>query len=377
MIVDLERNDLGRICEPGSVAWPELMRARPMAGVEHLVSLVEGTGAADVGCADAMHAMFPGGSVSGAPKIAALDHINALEPVGRGASMGALGTVWPNGDFELALTIRTFAVVEGRIHLWVGGGVVWDSDPRPRSRSRGSRRGPCSTLSDAASRTWARHEAGLAPLTVGVLGRGVVDPEVPVIHADDTGLLRGLAAFETLRVYDGRPFAMAEHLERLRLSAARMQLPEPDVEGLAALAHEVLEAAGIADCSLRFTMTGGRPDGRRSRWWRSCPSRATWRPREGGIAAVSLQLGTDPRLRKDAPWLLDGVKSTSYAVNMAAFDEARRRGADDAVFIAADGSVLEGPVTNVWWRRGRALHAVAGPGHPGWRDPGPRDPHRA
>lgn len=129
MIVDLERNDLGRICEPGSVSWPQLMAARPMAGVEHLVSLVEGVVREDVGFADAMRAMFPGGSVTGAPKIAALDHINTLEPVGRGASMGALGTVWPNGDFELALTIRTFAITEARIHLWVGGGVVWDSDP--------------------------------------------------------------------------------------------------------------------------------------------------------------------------------------------------------------------------------------------------------
>ena len=60
--------------------------------------------------------------------LAALDHINALEPVGRGASMGALGTVWPDGDFELALTIRTFALVGDRAHLWVGGGIVWDSD---------------------------------------------------------------------------------------------------------------------------------------------------------------------------------------------------------------------------------------------------------
>jgi len=74
--------------------------------------------------------MFPGGSVTGAPKIAAIEHISSLEPVGRGASMGALGTVWPNGDFELALTIRTFAISAGRIHLWVGGGVVWDSDAK-------------------------------------------------------------------------------------------------------------------------------------------------------------------------------------------------------------------------------------------------------
>jgi para-aminobenzoate synthetase component 1 len=66
--------------------------------------------------------------VTGAPKIAALDLIAGLEPVGRGASMGAIGTIRPNGDLDLALTIRTFAVAEGRIHLWVGGGIVWDSD---------------------------------------------------------------------------------------------------------------------------------------------------------------------------------------------------------------------------------------------------------
>ena len=129
MIVDLERNDLGRVCEPGSVHWPTLMEARTMAGVEHLVSTVEGTVRKDVSWAGTMAALFPGGSVTGAPKIAAVDHISRIEPVGRGASMGALGTVWPNGDFELALTIRTFAMSEGRIHLWVGGGVVWDSDP--------------------------------------------------------------------------------------------------------------------------------------------------------------------------------------------------------------------------------------------------------
>ena len=129
MIVDLERNDLGRVCEPGSVRWPELMAARPLAGVAHLVSTVEGVLRPGVPWRDVIAALFPGGSVTGAPKVAALDHIAALEPVGRGASMGALGTIRPDGDFELALTIRTFAVVDGRIHLWVGGGIVWDSDP--------------------------------------------------------------------------------------------------------------------------------------------------------------------------------------------------------------------------------------------------------
>ena len=129
MIVDLERNDLSRVCEAGSVRWPELMAQRELAGVTHLVSTVEGRLREDATLAEILAATFPGGSITGAPKISAVDHIAALEPVGRGASMGALGTVRPNGDFQLALTIRTFAIAEGRIHLWVGGGIVWDSDP--------------------------------------------------------------------------------------------------------------------------------------------------------------------------------------------------------------------------------------------------------
>jgi para-aminobenzoate synthetase component I len=129
MIVDLERNDLGRVCRPGSVRWPELMAAREMAGVVHLVSTVEGRPREDASFAELIGGLFPGGSVTGAPKIAAIDHIAAIEPVGRGASMGALGVVHPNGDFELALTIRTFALADGLIHLWVGGGIVWDSVP--------------------------------------------------------------------------------------------------------------------------------------------------------------------------------------------------------------------------------------------------------
>jgi para-aminobenzoate synthetase component 1 len=129
MIVDLERNDLARICEPGSIRWPRLLEQRQLAGVTHLESVVEGRLRPGTSLSSLLEAVFPGGSITGAPKIAAVDLIAALEPVGRGASMGALGTLAPNGDLDLALTIRTFAITGGRIHLWVGGGIVWDSDP--------------------------------------------------------------------------------------------------------------------------------------------------------------------------------------------------------------------------------------------------------
>jgi para-aminobenzoate synthetase component I len=129
MIVDLERNDLSRVCVPGTVRWPELLAERQLAGVSHLVATVEGELREDVTLTELLDAVLPGGSVTGCPKIAALDLIAALEPVGRGASMGALGRIHPNGDLDLALTIRTFAVAAGQVHLWVGGGIVWDSDP--------------------------------------------------------------------------------------------------------------------------------------------------------------------------------------------------------------------------------------------------------
>ena len=127
MIVDLERNDLSRVCVPGSVRWPELLAERQLAGVTHLVATVEGELRPDVTLTELLEAVLPGGSVTGCPKSSALRLIAALEPVGRGASMGALGRIYANGDLDLALTIRTFAVVDGEIHLWVGGGIVWDS----------------------------------------------------------------------------------------------------------------------------------------------------------------------------------------------------------------------------------------------------------
>lgn len=201
---------------------------------------------------------------------------------------------------------------------------------------------------------------GTEPLAVAVLGRGLVDPDEPVIHADDAGLMRGLAAFETLRVYSGVPFALDEHLARLGGSAARLGLAMPPSEALAGIAREVVAAAGAHSCALRLTLTGGRDGAGPVAIAMVLPIPADLEPtRARGISCVSLQLGIDPRLRVESPWLLDGVKSTSYAVNMAAAAEARRRGADDAVFIAADGSVLEGPVTNVWWRHGWTLRTPA------------------
>jgi 4-amino-4-deoxychorismate lyase len=193
-------------------------------------------------------------------------------------------------------------------------------------------------------------------LALAVGGRGVVDPGTPVVHADDEAVLRGRAAFETLRVYGGRPFRLREHLERLAESAKRIRLATPDLAELEALATDAVRAAGVPDAVLRLLWTPGRlPEGPplALALVSAIPPHLE-AARENGIRVVSL-LG----VRAEAPWLLGGVKSTSYAVNMAAEAEAQRRGADDAIFVDPGGTVLEGPVTNVWWRRGGTLFTPA------------------
>lgn len=194
-------------------------------------------------------------------------------------------------------------------------------------------------------------------LALAVGGRGIVDPDTPVLCADDEALLRGRAAFETMRVYAGRPFRLDEHLARLASSAERIGLPELDRAGLAELAALALDHAGVADATLRVYWTAGREgSGRPTSAALVSPIPADLEERRArGAKLISLTLGIDTRLRQQSPWLLAGVKSTSYAVNMAAEGEARRRGAEDAVFVSGDGLVLEGPVTNVWWRYGRTL----------------------
>ncbi len=196
-------------------------------------------------------------------------------------------------------------------------------------------------------------------LAVAVRGRGVVAADEPVLHADDQGFLRGRAAFETMRVYAGRPFRLADHLERLQGSAERIGLPA--VDGLAELAAEALAAAREDEAVLRLYWTAGREDTDEPTGLAlvsTLPPGLDER-RARGLKLAALPLALEAAQRTEAPWLLGGVKSTSYAVNMAAEAEAKRRGADDAVFLGRGDVVLEGPVTNIWWRRDRTLFTPA------------------
>ncbi|HVP74908.1 MAG TPA: aminotransferase class IV [Gaiellaceae bacterium] len=180
-------------------------------------------------------------------------------------------------------------------------------------------------------------------LAVVELGRGLVPADAPVLYPDDEGVLRARAVFETLRVYEGRPFRLVGHLDRFAASAARLGLPPPEREAFTAAVAEALAAAGVPDAVLRLLWTAGREGMHRPVGLALVSSLP---PDLDELHARGLRLATVPW----APGALAGAKSTSYAANLAARDAAARRDADDALLVAADGTVLEAPTANVWWR---------------------------
>lgn len=142
MLIDLERNDLGRVCEPGSVTVSELMTVESYAHVHHIVSNVRGRLRAEAGPGEVLKAVFPGGTITGCPKIRAMEIIAELEGVGRGPYTGAMGYLSRDGHMDLNILIRTLVCSDGRASLRAGAGIVADSRPEQelaetRSKARG------------------------------------------------------------------------------------------------------------------------------------------------------------------------------------------------------------------------------------------------
>ncbi len=246
MIVDLMRNDLGRVCEYGSVTVPELYEVRPAAGVWHLVSTVEGTLRADATDQALLRATFPPGSVTGAPKVRALRVISELEATAREAYCGAIGICSPLSGLELNVAIRTFEARDGRLWLGAGGAVVADSDPAAEVEE---------ALAKARGVTAA---AGLPLDVAAVAPRGVAAPVVTHARPDPA---RGV--LETLLVLDGCALDAGAHLARLRTSCSVLGLALASGVGgtvaaaAAAVAHGRLRV--VVDANGTHVSTGPLP----------------------------------------------------------------------------------------------------------------------
>jgi len=196
---------------------------------------------------------------------------------------------------------------------------------------------------------------------VAVLGTGLVDPDVPLLRADDLGVLRGDGIFETLLVRDGQPWLLDAHLARLARSAARMDLPAPSAAAWQDLVATIVAGWPAADEGLlRLVCTRGPEEGGTPTAYAALVAvpAEVMRQRRAGAHVVTRSLGLPAQVRRDAPWLLGGVKTISYAVAMAVLRDARRRGADDVIWISVDGEVLEGPTASVVWAEEATLYTV-------------------
>ncbi len=157
MLVDLARNDLGRVCEYGSVRVDELMVVETYSHVMHIVSSVSGTLGDGVTAMDALRASLPAGTLSGAPKVRAMQIIDELEPVSRGPYGGSVGYLSFSGDLDSCIYIRSAVIKEGRIHLQAGGGIVADSDPEDEVQETEAKAGAVRAAIELACRQedWA------------------------------------------------------------------------------------------------------------------------------------------------------------------------------------------------------------------------------
>ncbi|HWH27091.1 MAG TPA: aminotransferase class IV [Pseudolysinimonas sp.] len=189
------------------------------------------------------------------------------------------------------------------------------------------------------------------------LGYEFVDAGSPQLLVTDVAATRGDGVFETISVGSGLPQALNPHLDRFAKSAALLDLPHPDLGVWRAAVHEA--AATMADhdeAQVKLVLSRGVEGQPAPTGWVYASVAPDYRAtRTIGIGVVLLDRGLAHNVAQTSPWLLAGAKTLSYAVNLAALREARRRGADDVVFVSSDGFLLEGPVSNLIIRRGMTL----------------------
>ncbi|MFC7375552.1 MULTISPECIES: aminodeoxychorismate lyase [unclassified Brachybacterium] len=181
----------------------------------------------------------------------------------------------------------------------------------------------------------------------------LADPDAPQLSVTDLVATRGDGVFETIGVFDGKAVNVGPHLERLARSASLAELPEPDQQTIAqAIDAAIAEHPAVPELTVRVMLTRGIEGTGTPTCWIHARVSDDWTPYRAGIRVAALDRGLSTTVTETSPWLLPGVKTLSYAVNMAATREARRRGADDVLFVSTDGYVLEGPTSTLLVRHG-------------------------
>jgi para-aminobenzoate synthetase component 1 len=351
MIVDLLRNDLGRACRGGSVKVVGHKILEAYENVYHLVSIVEGQLDEKRDAIDLIRAIFPGGSITGCPKIRAMEIIDELEPDRRHVYTGAIGYISFHQTLDLSIAIRTAVVHKNRMAFSVGGGVVYDSDPRAEFEET-LHKGQtlidvchtCAPMENPSEWVWFNGRLCLA-----------ADACLPV---EDEGVRYGNGFFETIRADAGRVPLIANHLARFARTWQTLFEDEPPDITWETVIHQVLTRNSLIDqtAALRLTATGGgrHGPGGGALWLSARP----YRHRLAVLNTRGLILRVYPEARQ-TPWA--DYKTLNYLFYLRAGEWAHQNGAHEALILNPDGSLSETNTANLLAIRHRTVHRPLSP----------------
>ncbi|KJS31158.1 MAG: hypothetical protein VR64_12585 [Desulfatitalea sp. BRH_c12] len=348
MIVDLLRNDIGKVCRAGSVRVTAHKRLETYRNVHHLVSDVAGRLEANSGSVDLIAAAFPGGSITGCPKVRAMEIIDELETCRRHVYCGSIGYIGFDDTLDLSVAIRTATVANGMLCFSVGGGIVFDSDPQAEYEE---------TLHKGHTLLGACREGGGATDRTAqamVWCNGRLQPAVAAsVPITDQGVLYGFGFFETIRVDQGSAPLLDGHLARFnRTWQALMPSAPPDLSWSAIIAA-VVAANGLASGCAAVKLLATRGSRGMPPWDHTLlVSARPYTHRLSGRKDAGLALGVYPHARATP---LAAHKTLNYLYYLQAGHWAQANGHDEALILNPDGSVSETNTANLLIVNGRDI----------------------
>ncbi len=346
MIVDLLRNDIGKVCAAGSVKVKQHKKLEAYSNVYHLVSIVEGRLDTGRDAIDLIEATFPGGSITGCPKIRAMEIIDELEPHRRHIYTGSIGYIGFSGSMDLSIAIRTATVYKDKIFFSAGGGIVFDSDPLDEFNET-IHKGQ--TLMDVFKDKITRAEPENHLWFNGRI-KPVKEACVPVT---DQGLLFGFGFFETIRADKGKPLYLDEHIARFNNTWRNLFENRPPDLTWDLILDEVIAKNGLTDKTAAVKILATRGDRESPPFNHTLMVMA--RPyihRLAGKKYKGLKLLTYPEARQSP---LASHKTLNYLYYLLAGKWAVKMGADEALILNPDKTVSETNTANIMLISGKKV----------------------
>jgi len=338
MIVDLLRNDLGKICKAGSVRVSEHKRLEAYKNVFHLVSIVEGILGRDRDAVDIIKATFPGGSITGCPKIRSMEIIDELEPHRRHIYTGSIGYISFHDTMDLSIAIRTATIFNKKIIFSVGGGIVFDSDPSDEydeTMHKGR------TLMEV----FKGKETGLSSKNYVWINGNIESIDLAKINVTDQGFLFGYGFFETIRVDKGKPQYLKEHISRFNQTWKYLFFERvPDLTWQDII-YQVIFSNGLLEetAAVKIVASKGNSESASLNFTLLVMTRPyTHRLAEKREQGLNLVVYPKPRQTPLADY-----KTLNYLYYLLAGEWAKKKGADEALILNPDDTISETNTANI------------------------------